>query len=97
VLIFDALLLPISWLLCNKLVDAESVGEGALVGVTAFTLLMGAEVSMCWFVDKKTPVDFFRKQTSNAVDGFLGLGSQVLFALFPVMQAYLSDKGGKPD
>ena len=90
VLIELPLMLIASWIVCSALISRYRVAPAFLdrftMGASAFVLLMAAELALSIYL--------FGSPVESTVAGYLtaqgmaGLGGQVLFALFPLLQLH---------
>ena len=84
------LMLAASWFVCRWFVDRLDVprraGARAVMGVVAFTVLMLAELGLSAHVFGQSEAEFAGSYAS--VPGAIGLTAQMIFAIFPVMQAW---------
>ncbi len=84
-------MLAISWIACGRLIRrydvAAATAPRAVMGATAFTLLMAAEISFAIIAFGKSFADLTDDWMSAA--GMLGLGGQIIFALLPLAQRTL--------
>lgn len=80
------LMLAISWIACGRLVRRFDVAAApaarAVMGATAFALLMATEVALATIVFGKSLAQLTDDWMSPA--GLLGLGGQAVFALLPL-------------
>ena len=81
-------MLLISWIACRWIVAkshlSSRVGDRLIMGGTAFTVLMAAEVSFSFLTLGRTFQGHFVHYASLSAQ--LGLAGQIAFALFPVLQ-----------
>ena len=82
-----------SWLVCGWCVDrlgvTRTVPARSLMGLVAFLVLMSAEVGLGAVLGRSL-VDQLAAYGSPA--GAIGLGAQMIFAIFPVIQVLRFDK-----
>ncbi len=82
------LMLVISWAACRWLISYFSVSPRmaarVVMGGSAFTVLMIAELGVSTFVFGRTPFDHLRHYAQ--LSALLGLAGQLAFAAFPVVQ-----------
>lgn len=81
--------LAAAWFTCRWIVRSQAIASGracALMGATAFTLLMSAEVALATLVFGQELRDYFGAVFTLA--GMLGLTGQVVFGLFPVIRLW---------
>ena len=94
VLLESPLILSASWLLSKAAVKRfevpEQIAARALMGATAFAVLMSGEFAVFVFVFGK-PWSTFRGSFAT-VPGAIGLAAQIAFAMFPVLQAKRSNR-----
>ena len=87
VLMEAPILLGLSWIVAHRLVSRwiapGDVQAAALMGLTAFILLMGAELALSTLVFGESPAGFASGWTTPP--GAAGLASQIGFALIPVV------------
>jgi hypothetical protein len=80
------LILSASWWWSTRLVRKRAWPAGArerwIMGISAFVLLMLAELLLDFTIGQRDPVAFVRAWLQPA--GVLGLAGQVLFAVFPI-------------
>jgi hypothetical protein len=81
-------ILGLSWVLCGRSITkmkvTPQISKRLVMGSVAFLLLISAELAL-WQIMFDTPTSaFFARYTNLA--GIMGLGAQVLFALFPLLQ-----------
>lgn len=85
-------MLAISWGVCRWSISKLQVGRAWMpriaMGSVAFGLLMVAESTLAVVGFGRTMMEHL--QTYWTLPGMLGLGGQILFALFPVIQLRLS-------
>jgi hypothetical protein len=81
-------MLAFSWVVIGKLLArtqaALSLSERALVGVSAFVLLMSFEFALSVFVFAKTPAQYLSELLTT--HGLIGLVGQVVFGVLPVFR-----------
>ena len=91
VLIELPIMLAISWFACAWLVRSYSVmpnvRDRALMGTVALVLLMTAELALSGLGFGRSPVAFALSLIS--LPGLLGLGGQLAFATFPLLECKL--------
>jgi hypothetical protein len=98
VLVELPIILTISWVLCGKatlkLQVPISFAYRLLMGLSAFAILLAAEYVL-WFTffSNSGSASFTAKYGTAA--GAVGLAGQMLFALFPLLQAQLSIRAAK--
>ena len=81
-------MLLVSWLVCGSTIRWFGVrGRRAALamGAVAFALLMIAELALSVFTFGRSPEDFLRAFGTAA--GAVGLTSQVVFALIPLLRS----------
>jgi hypothetical protein len=86
VLAEQPIMLIASWFVARCLVRRQrllSICARGVMGVTAFTLLMLAEVILASVLSGQAPAEWLR--SIFAMPGIIGLAGQVLFALMPVL------------
>jgi hypothetical protein len=80
---------PIIWFVCRWCVDRlnvmRTVPARSLMGLVAFVVLMSAEGGL-GAVFGRSLVD--QLTTYGSLAGAIGLGAQVIFAVFPVIQGW---------
>lgn len=83
------ILLALSWLVCGWLVRKARVSTATAsrltMGITAFALLMLAELALSMLLAGATPAEHWATYRKLAAQ--IGLGAQLLFASFPLWQA----------
>jgi hypothetical protein len=83
------MILAASWFVCRWCVDRldvrRAVPARSLMGLAAFLVLMSAEVGL-GAVFGRSLVD--QLATYRSAPGAIGLGAQVIFAMFPVVQIW---------
>lgn len=82
------IMLAVSWLACGFTLcafDIQGPRQGALVGATAFAILMLAELALATLAFGRSPGQFLR--AFGAPAGALGLLSQVAFGVFPLLRS----------
>ncbi len=97
VLIELPVILFFSWVFCRFLtrrfaVPAEPY-ERLIMGLIAFSCLMIGEALVAVFLQQGRMTDFF--MTFDLPENRIGLGGQIAFALFPVLQSYADSKAGR--
>lgn len=88
VLLEAPVMLAVSWLACGATVQVFRVrGRGAALamGVVAFALLMVAEFSLSRLLFGQSTAEFLRAY--GTAPGAVGLASQVVFGLIPLLRA----------
>jgi hypothetical protein len=82
-------ILTASWIACGWCVRrfgvARKMAPRLAMGVAAFALLMTAEFALSVLAFGRTPPEFLA--ALGATPGLIGLAGQILFALFPAVQA----------
>lgn len=90
VLIEIPFMLLFAWHLCllltRKLEIPSDIYGRLVMGFVAFACLMTGEVLMAILLQEGRMTDFFL--SFNLPENRIGLGSQIAFALFPVIQGY---------
>ncbi|HEV2334788.1 MAG TPA: hypothetical protein VGS13_04780 [Stellaceae bacterium] len=88
VLLETPIILGASWYVCRWCVDRldvrRTVAARSLMGISAFVVLMLAELALSVFVLDRSAAKYLAAYTTLA--GAIGLGAQVVFALFPLAQ-----------
>lgn len=81
-------ILTFSWLLCGRSVQKMQVSDKlfdrALMGTVALLFLICAELALWLLISSQPIASFFSRYGTPA--GFIGLGGQLLFALFPLLK-----------
>lgn len=81
-------MLAVAWLACGTVLRWVKPGQGiaarAVMGVSAFALLMAAELALSLALGTPSIAAWFSGLTSAA--GLLGLAGQVAFAIFPMIR-----------
>ena len=89
VLLEAPVILTASWYLSKVIIARFRVpaefGARALMGATAFAVLMGCELALSALVFDRSASQFVLQYAS--VPGLIGLAAQVCFAVFPLCQA----------
>ncbi len=97
VIIESPIILALSWLLCRRAIDrfqvAALVSARLLMGGVALTILLLAEYSLATLMFAESPADFLGNWLTAA--GLVGLGGQIVFALFPLLQLRLPGSTGR--
>ena len=87
VIVEAPVILAASWFVCRWCVDRldvrRTVSARSLMGVVAFLVLMSVEVGMGAMFGRSL-VD--QLASYGSLSGAIGLGAQVIFAMFPVIQ-----------
>ncbi len=91
------LLLVLSWFVCAWLVErgdiGKALGERLLMGGTALTLILVAEIPVSVFMIGRTLAEHFTiYATSGALIGLIG---QIVMALFPAIQLFVPQSAGR--
>ena len=90
VLIEMPLILLFAWYFCRfiikKLAIASDLYGRLVMGLVAFCCLIIGEVMMAVLLEQRQAMDFFLM--FDLPENRIGLGGQVAFALFPVIQGY---------
>lgn len=90
VLIEIPIMLVFAWHLCllltRKLEISSEIYGRLVMGFVAFSCLMTGEVLIAILLQEGRMTDFFL--TFDLPENRIGLGGQIAFALFPVIQAY---------
>jgi hypothetical protein len=88
VLIELPIILFISWIVCGRVIDWFSVPPRAkhrfVMGITAFALLIVAELCLSVFLLGTSVAGHFENYRSTNAD--LGLAGQIAFAVFPYIR-----------
>ncbi len=83
------IMLVAAWLICRWLMQRfeldRSISAALIMGCMAFILLMLAEIALSLWLSDQTIAEHLSHYRHPA--GALGLAGQVVFALFPVIQA----------
>lgn len=94
VLIELPIILALSWFICRMLIERLAVpatlSVRGLMGATALTLLLVAELLMSVLLFDRTVAEFF--EIYQTAGGLIGLAGQIVFALFPVIQLTAASK-----
>lgn len=81
-------MLAAAWWLCDRLIArtkvAPAIPERAAMGAAAFILLIAAELGLALWTPGRSAAEYFMTYRETA--GLLGLGGQILFASFPLLQ-----------
>lgn len=93
VLIELPIMLTASWIACAWVVRrfkvAAEFGARLIMGAVAFALLMAGELAVSLFAFGRTVVEHFT--VYGTLDAQLGLSAQLLFAAFPLIQAWAGE------
>ncbi len=96
VLIEVPIMLGASWVFCSylaaRLPVAAQITDRALMGGSAFLLLIAAEIVTSMLGFDRTPSDHFQHYATPA--GQIGLFGQLLFAVFPLVQSQVLGQSG---
>ncbi|GAB5498348.1 MAG: hypothetical protein PsegKO_06590 [Pseudohongiellaceae bacterium] len=97
VIIESPIILALSWLLCRRAIERlqvpAEVSARLLMGGVALTVLLAAEYILATLMFAESPAGFLRNWLTTA--GLVGLGGQIVFALFPLLQLRLPGSTGK--
>jgi hypothetical protein len=88
VLLESPIMLFVSWQMCGisvRLFNVRGVRAGLAMGVTAFVVLMIAELVLSILAFGRSPIEFVAAYTTQA--GAVGLISQVAFGLMPLFRS----------
>lgn len=90
VLVELPVMLALSWFVCAWLVRRQAVPAAAteriVMGGAAFVMLMAAEAGVSVFAFGRSPAEHF--EAYRAATAQIGLAAQVVFAAFPLLQAW---------
>jgi hypothetical protein len=91
VLIEVPFMLAFAWFFCRMLTRRLAIPpepyQRLVMGFVAFAGLMAGELLIALLLQQRGPSDFLR--TFDLPENRIGLGGQIAFALFPVIQAYM--------
>jgi len=96
VLVELPLILVLSWILCRRSIVRFQVSAlwsaRLLMGGVALAILLVAEFLLATLLFAESPGQFLGSLLTAA--GLLGLGGQIVFALFPLLQSLRSTESG---
>tara|TARA_R110000824_G_scaffold48175_19_gene136304 strand:+ start:792 stop:1202 length:411 start_codon:yes stop_codon:yes gene_type:complete len=97
VLIEIPVMLFFSWFFCRFLTRRFAIPpepyERLMMGFIAFACLMTGEALVAVLLQQGRMTDFF--MTFDLPENRIGLGGQIAFALFPMLQSYADIKAGR--